>query len=221
MDSWLQRLVVRGPAADVTTFRKAAASPAQPIYMTMAPQLRTQKLSFIKLIAALPEKLASAIGKPEEPWDLVMDPADTITDGTIELTYKFQLDAFECELLVAAISTVYPRLCFVLGTVEPSGDEQSSLMAHSGKVWRWRVSNRLKNIITAKIPEETAENEGEVSSALAEADWEMMDAVVEHWKEKVTKISSEVALEATLSPESRRDRRRRSERKPRRSRATR
>jgi len=61
MASWLQRLVVRGPAADITAFRKAAASSATPVYLTRDPELSTLKLSFRKLLAALPQKLAVMI----------------------------------------------------------------------------------------------------------------------------------------------------------------
>jgi hypothetical protein len=203
MDSWLQRLVVCGHAADVTTFRKAASSSARPSYVTLKPELRAQKLSFTKLLAALPEKLADTISEPQEPWDLGVDGPELMADGTTEFAYRFQLDDFTCEDLIVAVSTMYPRLCFVLGTVAPNVDEHSSLMAHSGKVWRWNLSNRLHGIITAKIPEETEENEDDVFWALTQADWEMMDAVVDHWKKKVAKIFSEIGSEKKILPKRR------------------
>src|SRR5258706_10202 len=125
MDSWLRRLVVCGHAADVTAFRKAAASKAKSTYLTLAPELRTQKLSFTKLLAALPKKLADTISEPQEPWDLGVDGPESMTDGTIEFSYRFQLDDFTCEDLIIAVSTMYLRLCFVLGTIAPNVDEHS------------------------------------------------------------------------------------------------
>jgi hypothetical protein len=201
MDSWLQRLVVRGTAADVAAFRKAAASPSKPHYFELLferARQRTQKLSFIRLRALLPSRLADGIDEPQEPWDLVIEPPHRFRDGTIEITYRFQLNAFECENLIIAVSTIYPRLCFVLGVVDPAGDEQSSMMVHAGRVWRWRISNRLKESICAKIPEDTEDNEDEVFWALVEADCEMMDEVVNHWKEKVSKIVSNIKRELKL-----------------------
>jgi hypothetical protein len=196
--SWLQRLVVRGTVADVAAFKKAAASSSKPYYLYQRAQLRTQRLSFVRLRASLPQTLAREIDDPQEPSDLVIDQPHRFKDGTIELTYRFQLNAFECETLIAAVSTMYPRLTYVLGTIAPNVDEQSSLLAHAGKVWRWRISNRLKEPICAKIPEETEDNGDEVFSALVEADWEMMDQVVNHWKGKVNKIVSNIKREPKL-----------------------
>src|SRR6266508_1163321 len=53
-DSWLQRLVVRGPAAEVTAFRRAAASREKPEYRTIERECETQKLSFAKLRTLIP-----------------------------------------------------------------------------------------------------------------------------------------------------------------------
>jgi hypothetical protein len=90
----LQRLVVRGPAAEVTAFRQAVASRAKPEYMTIGRACRTQKLSFAKLRTLIPGKPARRIkGDIEEPCDLVVDPARRHTDGSLELTYRFQLSA--------------------------------------------------------------------------------------------------------------------------------
>lgn len=44
--SRLQQLVVRGFASEVTLFRRAVASPDQPVYVTVKPACRTQRLSF-------------------------------------------------------------------------------------------------------------------------------------------------------------------------------
>jgi len=188
MDSWLQRLAVRGPADDIAAFKKATASPSKADYLYERAQFRTQRLSFVKLRSALPPSLADGIDEAQDPWDLVIDPPRRFRDGTIEITYRFQLDAFEPENLIAAASTMFPRLMYVLGTVAPSADEQSSLLAHAGKVRRWRISNRIKEPICAKIPEETEDNGDEVLWALAEADSKMMDEVMNHWKKKVDEI---------------------------------
>ena len=85
MDSWLQRLVVRGPAPDAAAFRRAASSRSKPAYLTVGPELRAHKLSFKKLRAALAPKHSGKIDEdPEEPWDLVVDPARRFRDGTKE-----------------------------------------------------------------------------------------------------------------------------------------
>src|SRR5271167_3122336 len=98
MDSWLQRLMVRGPAPDVAAFRRAAASLSKPAYLTVSPELQTQKLSFKKLRAALAPQHSGKIDEnPEEPWDLVVDPVQRFKDGTTEVTFRFQLARFECE----------------------------------------------------------------------------------------------------------------------------
>jgi hypothetical protein len=73
VDSWLQRLVVRGTVADVAAFKKAAASASKPYYLYQRAQLRTQRLSFVRLRASLPQTLAREIDDPQEPWDLVID----------------------------------------------------------------------------------------------------------------------------------------------------
>lgn len=156
MDSWLQRLVVRGQPSDVSTFRKAAKSSKRAMSLTVDGE-RTQVLSFERLRGALPKgQLTTRLEEPiEEPWDLVVDPPSRVDDGTVELTYKFQLSKYEPEVLIIAMSRQYPRLCFVLGLVAPSSDEQSSLLIHNGRSWAWRLPGHRKEIIAATIPEET------------------------------------------------------------------
>jgi hypothetical protein len=199
MDSWLQRLVVRGVPADVAAFEKAAASPSKPEYLYQRAQLRTQRLSFVKLRAALPSRLADGIDEPQEPWDLFIEKPKRFRDGSLETTYRFQLSEFEPENLIAAVSGLYPRLTFVLGTVAPDADEQSSLLAHAGKVWRWWISKRLKESICAKIPEDTEDNGDEVFWQLVEADSKMMDVVIDHWKEKVGRVIAQINRDTKAS----------------------
>lgn len=186
MDAWLQRLVVRGPKSDVAAFAKVAAGPGEPDYQTVTPQFKTQRLSFVKLMAALPSRAVRSIeGEPQEPWDLSLYRRRH-KDGTRELDFAFQLDSFECESLVVAVSRLYPRLCFVLGTIAPSVDEHSSLLAHNGRCWRWKIpTKRAEEIFKKIVPQETEENADEVDYAYYEMDWVMMDEVVDHWKSKV------------------------------------
>ena len=185
-DSWLQRLVVRGSAPDVAAFTRAAGSGERPRYLTVSRPLRTQKLSFEKLKGVLPPTIAGRVApEPEEPWDLVVEQC-RLRDGTVEVTYKFQLSEFECEPLIVAVSKLYPRLCFVLGCVASFVDQQSSLFIHDGQTWSWDLPSRRKAAIWVKVPEETNDNADQVTRALAEADWAMMDEVVDHWTPKAT-----------------------------------
>ncbi len=191
MDSWLQRLVVRGPAPDVAAFRRAAASRSKPAYLTVNPELQTQELSFKKLRAALlPQRSAKIDENPEEPWDLVVDPLQRFNDGTTEVTYRFQLSRFDCEELIRQVSNLYPQLCFVLGCVAPAGDEQSSRLMHRGRVSRWRLPDWIREAIMGDLPDETEDEDDEVAWDLAEANWAMMDTVVDHWRTKVDKLMS-------------------------------
>jgi len=191
-DSWLQRLVVRGPVADVTAFQPAVASREKPEYRTIKRECRTQKLSFVKLRALIP-------GAPEfddeveEPWDLSVGRARRLRDGSLELTYRFQLSAFEPDDLIVEVAKVYPRLCFVLGCVAPTVDEQSSRLVHGGRSWGWRLSSRRKEAIWKQlVPEETDDNTDEVLWGEVQADWQMMDEVVAHWRPKMDTLVARV-----------------------------
>ena len=204
-DSWLQRLVIRGPARAVAAFRAAAAGKAKPEYATMKPVHRTQLLSFEKLREQLPPRLARRHGGDlEEPWDLVVDRARRFKDCSVELTYKFQLAGFEPEDLIVDVSKVHPQLCFVVGCVAPNVDEQSSRLIHAGRSWRWRLpASRAEAIRTRLVPEDTGHNSDELFWALAEADWAMMDEVVAHWQPKVEALVART-VGASRSPRRRR-----------------
>ncbi len=168
-DSWLQRLIVRGSAPDVAAFTGAAKSRQRPYYLTVKPQLRIQRLSFETLKALLPVRVARrAALEPEEPWDLVVEQR-RLKDGTVEVTYKFQAERIRVRPLMIAVSKRYPRLCFVLGCVASSIDQQSSMFIYNGQATSWDLPNRRKAAIRAKVPEETADNSNEVTQALAEA----------------------------------------------------
>jgi hypothetical protein len=191
MDSWLQRLVVRGPADDMAAFKRAAASRSKLAYLTVDPQHRTQKLSFKKLRALLPPKHSAKIDDdPEEPWDLVVDRVWRLNDGTRQITYRFQLAHFDCDTLIREVSKLYPRLCLVLGCVEPAGDEQLSLLAYRGRVSRWRLPDAIREEMLFEIPIDAKDDDDEAAWMLDEANWAMMDMVVEHWRTKVDKLMS-------------------------------
>jgi hypothetical protein len=193
-DSWLQRLVIRGPAPAIARFRAAAVGKAKPQYATMKPVRRTQRLSFQKLRSQLPPKLARRHDADlEEPWDLLVDPARRFKDGSLELTYKFQLSRFEPETLIIDVSRVHSQLCLVLGCVAPHVDDQSSLLVHAGRSWRWRLPARHAEAIRSKlVPEATGDNDDEVFWAEAEADWALMDEVVGHWHPKVEALVARI-----------------------------
>jgi hypothetical protein len=194
-DSWLQRLVVRGPAADVAAFRRAVASREKPQYLTVKPGCRTQKLSFAKLRSLLLPRRARQIDTElEEPWDLVVEPTETLKGSSVELTYKFQLSEFEPDDLILEVSKLYRRLCFVLGCVAPDVDEQSSRLIQAGRRSReWRLPAKRKAAIWKElVPEETDDNSDEVTWGLAEADWQFMDEVVAHWRPRMDTLAAQV-----------------------------
>ena len=193
-DSWLQRLVVRGPAAEVTAFRRAVASREKPEYRTIERECATQKLSFAKLRTLIPGRPVRRFdGEVEEPWDLSVDRARRLKDGSLELTYRFQLSAFEPDDLIVEVAKVYPRLCFVIGCVAPNVDEQSSRLVHGGRSWGWRLSSRRKEAIWKQlVPEETDDNNDELLWGEVQADWQMMDEVVAHWRPKMDTLVARV-----------------------------
>lgn len=61
---------------------------------------------------------------------------------------------------------------------------------HRGRVSRWRLPDRIKEAILGDLPAETEDEDDEVAWDLAEADWAMMDTVVDHWRTKVDKLMS-------------------------------
>ncbi len=154
----------------------------------------------MKLLDALPPARAREIKhEPQEPFDLSIDGPAKYKDGTAGLTFYFQLSAFECEGLLAAVSKGYPRLVFVLGTVAPHVDEQSSLLARAGRVWRWRLPRRQCESIYAKAARaaDRADSQGndeedETLVLFWEADGRAMDTVVNHWNEKVARLLAKI-----------------------------
>lgn len=192
--SWLQRLVVRGPASEITAFRRAVASPDQPVYVTMKPECRTQRLSFTKMAGLLPRhRVRKFEADIEEPWDLVVEPPRPFKDGSREVTYKFQLSTFEPEELIITVSRLYPWLCFVIGCVACDMEVESSRLVHNGRSWRWRLPVGRGNAIWKKlVPEETEDNSDDVFWGVTEAEWQIMDEVVAHWQPRMDALMARV-----------------------------
>jgi hypothetical protein len=84
-------------------------------------------------------------------------------------------------------------VCFVIGCVTPSIDEQSSILVHNGRRWQWRLPLRRKDAIWKKlVPEKTQDDSDDVNLGLAEADWQKMDELVSHWQPKMDENSVRV-----------------------------
>ncbi len=170
-DSWLHRLVVRGPERFVAEFRRA--SEAKGI------------LSFAKMRESLPRGVAGRLGRVlQEPAGLEVDANERGPDGRVEISYRFQLSHFECEGLIREMSRAHQEVAFILGTIAPDVDEQSSMLAFGGRVWRWELPEKRKSALLHQFaPDEEAS-----ILDLAEADWSMMDEVVRHWDDKVSAL---------------------------------
>lgn len=186
MNTWLQRLLVRGPTDEVKAFCKAAGSKEKTHYVNERAWLRTQRLSFTKLYKALPPDISKAVNVEidgmQDPFDLSIDPIKRHRDGTTAVTYRFQLSAMEPENFITVLSEFYPRLCFVVGMVDPNSNEASSILAYRGKASQWRLPNRRIEAIYPRSPDE-----GDFWDYV-ESDWKAMDEVMDHWKAKVGKL---------------------------------
>ena len=123
-----------------------------------------------------------------------------------ELTYKFQLDRGDLETFLVQISYVYPRLCFILSTVEPSVGHQASYFVHHGCIQVWNLPESERENFLANVPEEadtTASDEpDEIFWAMVEADWAMLDAVVDHWADAAAQTLATIAADVRTNSES-------------------
>jgi hypothetical protein len=72
-------------------------------------------------------------------------------------------------------------------------DEQISLLVHQGRIRRWRLPDKRKQVLQADIPEPSEDNDDDGLWAAIEADWAMMDAVVDHWKPAVDELMKTAA----------------------------
>jgi hypothetical protein len=195
-NDWINRLIVRGPAKDVESFTKAATDLRIVRHQLEKPSKRGLQhgLSFKALLSGLPAMWARRLDRDiTDPWDLSLDRPVRFARGMIERTYRFQLRHYEPDSLLAEVSKQYPRLSFVLGWVDPNSDDQASRFIHAGHSVLYRLPERRKRAIQARVPGEGSADESEILSALIEADWAMMDAVVDHWDRKAASILHKTA----------------------------
>jgi len=198
----INRLIVSGPAKDVESFAKAATDPRILKRQLEKPSKRGPQcgLSFNALLSGLPASWTTRLDREvTEPWDLSPDRPVRLKGEMIERTYRFQLRHYDPDTLLTAVSKQYPRLCFVLGWVDPNSDDQASRFIHSGHSALYRLGEKRKRVLRARVPEEGTADESEIFWALIEADWAMMDAVVAHWDKRVTSVLSRVARAAAKS----------------------
>jgi hypothetical protein len=186
-NDWINRLVVRGPAGEVNSFATAATDP-RIVRHQLARPLRSRPglgLCFSRLLARLPVSVKARLNSDiTEPWDLSIDPPERLEGGMIERIYRFQLRHYEPDSLLVEISRQYPKLCFVLGWVDPNADDQASRFIHVGRSPLYRLSQRRKRVLQAAVPKDGYADDVETFWASVHADWAMMDAVVSHWDRK-------------------------------------
>jgi len=193
-NDWISRLVVRGPAGDVEAFAKMATDPRIRAHQfdNSTKHRGRLGLSFTALLARLPPGWGAQLDHDiTEPWALSLDRPVRLKGGMLERAYRFQLSHYVPDALLVQVSKQYPRLCFVLGWVEPNIDEQASRFIHAGHSSLYRLPEKRKRVLQAGVPADTtggnpAATDGNdaVLWALVEADWAMMDAVVSHWDRK-------------------------------------
>jgi hypothetical protein len=207
-NSWLNRIVVRGSLSDVTEFRRSARANYDGEYLTVFTRSKRMQLSFECLNAALAAHLGSDLELAlDDPFDLVVDPMRKLKRGMVELTYKFLLSDGEPKPLLIELSRIYPRLCFVLGWVDPNSDDKAGCFIYKGRSKTWRLPTSHIRAIFALVPAETDENEDEVSLAEDEAYWAIMDAVVNHWDQKAEETLVMIARNIPKQHERKRKRR--------------
>ena len=205
-DSWINRLVVSGPVDDVTQFQTVAAPGEGP---------SATSLSFTRLQAQLNADARVGLDEPREPWD---DWNESNPDGVnppqaearqdsrfIDLEYNFSLVRYDPEPLLIRISELFPRLCFVLGSVAPSVDESASKFIHAGEMLEYWMSDDDRESLRADAyrrlglqPDygETAPmDDSNALSADIQGDWAQLDAVVKYWDDAVAAtLSSQPSL---------------------------
>jgi hypothetical protein len=199
-NDWINRLVVRGPAKDVETFAKMATDPRILGDQFDEPSRRRQRLglSFNAFLNGLPaERRAQLHRKVTEPWDLSLDPLVSLAGGMVERTYRFMLRHYEPDALLTEVSKQYPHLCFVLGWVEPNVDDQASRFIHAGHSFLYRLPEKRKRVLQAAVPADGTAPEDKILSALIEADWAMLDAVLSHWNRKATSVLRRIRRSAS------------------------
>ena len=211
-NDWINRLAVRGPATEVTSFA-TAANDRRLVKRQLAKPSRstsTLGLSFRKLLEHVPASVKPRLNSDiTEPWDLSIDPVERVKSGMVERVYRFQLRHYEPDPLLVEVSRQYPRLCLVLGWVDPNSDDQASRFIHAGRSSIYRLSQRRKRSFYAGMPKEGDADDAEIFWAHVEADWAMMDAVVSHWDKKTATVLHRIAQDTTRSGRQLRHRKRR------------
>lgn len=222
MDLSLQRLVVRGPAAEVAAFRKCAKGgrvPGEWDWQSIKPNSKRIQLDFKRLKTVFLPDANAHLEPPSDPIDLVVETPKPLKRGTGEVVYRFLLGGRggEPEPFFTEASMAFPKLCFVFGTVEGFEWEQNgSLFLYKGKQQRWRLPEKRKKALTATV-EKLSEIEGgddatrqklldelswaspdetlsdKIFRASVEADWAMMDEVMDHWNAKAQKTLAIIA----------------------------
>jgi hypothetical protein len=194
-DLTLYTLVVQGVDGDIAAFRRAAKA-------NRTSRSEGAPLSVRRLMRVLPAGTAiDEYLRRHDLSDLVVDPTRELEPGMAEVTYNFQLKWGDLEAFLVEVSRVYPRLCFILGTVFPAGDEQESCFIHDGRKQSWTLPASQKEILLADVPDDADETSSPdykdgydpVLWALIHADWAMLEAVVDHWAGTAAKTRAEIA----------------------------
>jgi hypothetical protein len=183
-DSWINRLVVAGPAADVKAFARAASGFRPPEFDSPSDKSVKTPLSFEALYQSLPAKARKNIGEIEdEPADLVSERLVTGKKRNGKKSYGFMLTRYEPDLLLTEVSKLFPRLYFILGWVSPSVDEAVSKFIRNGRAKRYSIPDKRREEIRTSKYKEWGED---CFEADIEADWDMLDDVVKHWDKILT-----------------------------------
>ena len=189
-----------GPRHDIVRFRRAATA-------NRTATSEGSSFSYRRLARTLPA------GTPLDGdlldgylHDLVVEPTQSLEHGMAELTYKFQLKWGNLETFLVQLSSVNTTLCFILGTVEPSVGRQVICFVHRGHIQTWDLPESEQDNILLNVPEEsddaTQDERNEIFWALVEADWAMLDAVVDHWTDTAAKTLATIAADAHTDAES-------------------
>jgi hypothetical protein len=192
-DLSLQTLVVQGVDREVAAFRRVSRA-------NRTSRSEGSPLSFRRLMRVLPAGAATdEYLRRGDLFDLVVDPTCKLEHGMAETTYKFQLHRGDLEAFIVEISQIYPQLCFILGTVAPSADQQESCFIHDGQLQSWRLPESQREKLLAAVPEDTDDNQDQVFWELVQSDWAMMDAVVDHWAVTAERKRAEIAASRSAS----------------------
>jgi hypothetical protein len=196
-DCWSHRLVVQGPTKDVAAFRRAATA-------NRTSRSEGSRLSFKRLMRLLPaDNVIDQQLLWIEPQDLFVNPASKLEDGMVEMVHGFEMSRGSISPLLVEISRLYPSLCFILGTVFPSGDEQASCFIHNGRLEMWTLPRGQRDACYGAVPQvpddPSEEEKADEFWAELQADWAAMDAVVDHWVSTAKKTRARIAASRSVA----------------------